>query len=281
MVASVSHRCFVSAAGTADCAGLNQYGQLSGTTNNGSGAPNPTPISATIPGGQVTQVAPTFTSTCALTSAGEVWCYGDNFNGELGNSSNLGTDAAHPTPTKVAGIPSPAIAIGAGATHACAALNTGALACWGNNGAGELGQPVATTRSATPLVAPGVNLLDAPGPIALKVKKPKFKFAKSGRKISAKSTIRLTGTGPLTKTACKGKITATFSAKKKRVARGSFKLSFKKGACQIKLSQKLPGSVKGKKLKLALKFGGLTRIGDSDISALAKTFSVKVPRSIR
>jgi len=74
--------------------------------------------------------------TCALTSAGIVWCWGRNEDGELGR----GTSG---DPLGVAPVTMPAgrtfTDIAAGSSHICALDDAKHVWCWGDNSAGQLG----------------------------------------------------------------------------------------------------------------------------------------------
>lgn len=283
-----SATCFVTAAHNADCVGLNQYGQLSGIVNNNTGAANPSPATAPLGGATVVQLAAMSDAACALTSVGEVWCYGNNYDGQLGNVTDMLADVAHPTPAKVAGLPAPVIAIGNGYNFACAVLNTGAVYCWGNNGSGQLAQP-SPSRLGSPVLIAGVNLLDAPPAITLKQGRLKFKFKKSRGRIRATTTLTFTGSSALGVSNCTGKIaTSLYSSKKvkkktriKRYAKKSFKLGFVKNTCRAKVSLKLSGATSGKKLKFSVDYAGATYAGAADVSPYSKVSNVKVPRKIR
>ncbi|MEE2901751.1 MAG: hypothetical protein VYC39_05445 [Myxococcota bacterium] len=72
--------------------------------------------------------------TCALRGQGEIYCWGTNNFGQLGN----GTVTNALTPTAVNGISS-AEQVSAGTSHACARLQTGVVQCWGINTSGQLG----------------------------------------------------------------------------------------------------------------------------------------------
>lgn len=62
--------------------------------------------------------------TCALTSGGEVWCWGSGFQGALGD----GTWVDRTTPVRFT-LPEPAIDVAVGAGHSCAVLRSGAVVC--------------------------------------------------------------------------------------------------------------------------------------------------------
>lgn len=85
---------------------------------------------------------------CALLSDGTVHCWGRNGAGQLGlgNNQNIGDDGADAQPGDVAlrldfaGDTNDIARIAAGANHACAVSNGGAIYCWGEEGAtGRLG----------------------------------------------------------------------------------------------------------------------------------------------
>jgi alpha-tubulin suppressor-like RCC1 family protein len=71
--------------------------------------------------------------SCALSSEGAVWCFGDDLNGQLGdgpvNSSGKAVNA----------IAGGAVSIDVGSLHSCAALEDGRVRCWGENNNGRLG----------------------------------------------------------------------------------------------------------------------------------------------
>jgi alpha-tubulin suppressor-like RCC1 family protein len=72
--------------------------------------------------------------TCALVDSGEVFCWGRNEWGQLGNNTLV--DSA--VPVQVHGI-TEAIAVSSGFKHTCALLASGRIRCWGDNTLGQLG----------------------------------------------------------------------------------------------------------------------------------------------
>jgi alpha-tubulin suppressor-like RCC1 family protein len=83
-----------------------------------------------------------FNFTCALTHEGTIRCWGANDTGQLGVGSvdGLCWDASTiPAPTNVVSFANDTVHIEAGFSHSCAMSETGGVACWGANTAGQLG----------------------------------------------------------------------------------------------------------------------------------------------
>jgi alpha-tubulin suppressor-like RCC1 family protein len=102
--------------------------------------------------GAVSGVAAGFDSTCVVTAAGDVWCWGYNVNGELGHDGGVdagdgnccidvtfcGFKSCTGVPSKVKGL-GPTKSVAVGCSHACALENDGTVWCWGANDKGQLG----------------------------------------------------------------------------------------------------------------------------------------------
>jgi alpha-tubulin suppressor-like RCC1 family protein len=100
-----------------------------------------------------------YSHTCAVTSTGAVYCWGDNGSGQLGPGA---TGATSTTPALVQGLGNDAdgviAVVAAGALsvlgvrtgHSCALLGNGHVWCWGSNVYGELGDGQAAS-SSTPV----------------------------------------------------------------------------------------------------------------------------------
>jgi alpha-tubulin suppressor-like RCC1 family protein len=100
----------------------------------------------------VTAIAAGGAHACALTSGGAVECWGDNRYGQLGN----GTRARSASPVAVSGLSRGVIAVTAGGGHTCALTTAGAVRCWGENGYGQLGDGTNANR-ALPVSVSGLT----------------------------------------------------------------------------------------------------------------------------
>ena len=89
--------------------------------------------------------------TCALTSANQVRCWGDNPQGQLGDNSR--TRRAAPTSSVLSNVS----AIAAGLNHTCALQTDGDVFCWGDNEYGQIGNGGAATADDANV---GSELLD-------------------------------------------------------------------------------------------------------------------------
>jgi hypothetical protein len=145
------------------CWGENDQGQLGNGSVGGGANPTPTEVAGLPPAAQV-EVSPGGAFVCALLQSGGIDCWGGNVSGNLGDQTL--TQSATPQP--VDGI-SNATSIAVGTSHACAVVTaapgstpTNQLWCWGDNGAGELGEGSTNsgsipTRSEIPVIATQVS----------------------------------------------------------------------------------------------------------------------------
>jgi alpha-tubulin suppressor-like RCC1 family protein len=74
-------------------------------------------------------------------TTGTVWCWGNNYSGQLGSSTNSGTSNPNPTALQV-GTDSHWVSSDAGGNHSCGVKTDGTAWCWGSNTDGELGSSV-------------------------------------------------------------------------------------------------------------------------------------------
>jgi len=144
------HSCALLQNKTVQCWGRNNEGQL-GIGN--SSTPKLTPVEVTtLNNADVIAIGASGLTTCALTGTGEVWCWGYNAYGQVGDN-NMPNNAV--SPQKV--IPGNAKELAVGGLHVCARLIDGKVQCWGLNSKGQLGIAGDTQNKQTPTDAAAVG----------------------------------------------------------------------------------------------------------------------------
>jgi alpha-tubulin suppressor-like RCC1 family protein len=169
LAAGSTHSLVLTSTGELYTFGENQFGQLGRATNSGTENANQVPERISLPGasGQVAQIAAGVEQSLALTSTGQLYAFGGNRYGELGDATNVGTQIPNPTPTPVAlpGASGQVVQIAAGVEHSLALTSTGQLYAFGGNRYGELGR-AANVETPVPNPTPAaVNLPAAAGPV--------------------------------------------------------------------------------------------------------------------
>ena len=111
-------------------------------------------------GEQWTAISSGLSFTCALTSAGKVFCWGANGTGQLGQ----GDTGNRTAPTLVA-LPNDAVAtkIAAGQGHACVVTDVASLICWGAGNQGQLGNGGLDNVGDDELLTAGNAVIALPG----------------------------------------------------------------------------------------------------------------------
>jgi len=84
---------------------------------------------------KVVQMAAGGGHTCVLTTADSVKCWGDNYFGQLGN----GTDVGSWEPIDAIGVTDNVLKIASGSGHVCALMMEGDVLCWGDCSFGQCG----------------------------------------------------------------------------------------------------------------------------------------------
>ena len=140
------HACAVRNDGTVWCWGANDFGQLGDNTATDSEKP----VQVAMLTDAAIAVAAGDSTSCALTKKGDVWCWGHNDAGELGD----GTNSDSRTPVQVKGV-SGVTAIAVGSGHACALGGDGSVLCWGSNDDGQLGDGTTSDRNMA-IAVPGL-----------------------------------------------------------------------------------------------------------------------------
>ena len=127
------HTCALDASGSAWCWGDNS--SYNGELGDGLARPGFQSRPQAVAGGlKFTSISATGDHTCAITSTGAAYCWGENDNGELGDE----TTENKFTPTAVTG-GLRFLMISSGDDHTCGITLTGATYCWGRNDYGQLG----------------------------------------------------------------------------------------------------------------------------------------------
>ncbi|HET9049492.1 MAG TPA: hypothetical protein VFN29_11095 [Chiayiivirga sp.] len=141
------HSCALDGEHTVWCWGLNSNGQLGDGSSQAFGwSAVPRHVSDASGQGVLSTIAEVDTGeeySCALSDAGAVWCWGSNYQGQLGD----GSTTPRSRPVQVLGLPD-IRHLALGARHACAIAVDGALWCWGENGSGQLGDGSTTDRTS-------------------------------------------------------------------------------------------------------------------------------------
>ncbi|MBW2526374.1 MAG: hypothetical protein JRI23_19495 [Deltaproteobacteria bacterium] len=127
---------------------------------------------------------------CAIRSAGDTWCWGDNGTRQIGVNATVpcgdctplpecATSECVPTPQPMPGLDSGVAELALGEGHGCARRTDGTVVCWGDNSHGQLGQADLSMVATSPQQVPGLSgvsqlwagtshncaLLDSPGQV--------------------------------------------------------------------------------------------------------------------
>ncbi len=155
IVAGDGHTCALLDNYTVKCWGTNGFGEL-GLGDTAWRGDDPLEMGDYLP---VVQLGPDFTPvsltskgyhTCALSSAGQLKCWGRNTYGQLGiGDTDAPNGASHGDQPNEMGAQLPVINVGnnltvqqvaTGVQHTCALLSDNTVKCWGHNVSGELGK---------------------------------------------------------------------------------------------------------------------------------------------
>ncbi len=152
--------CALLANGQVACWGRNVTGQLGIGGNAAVHQATATSPAAVDPGPVVRQVSTGFRGACATLDTGAVYCWGDDQNGRVGDGTPGGGNVTAPSlVVGLDGVQRVALEVQANYSHACALLDTGAVLCWGSDGAGQLGDggEFGPRTSAVPVVVEGLD----------------------------------------------------------------------------------------------------------------------------
>lgn len=139
------HSCALTGAGAVKCWGANAFYEL----GDGTGTGRPTPVGVVGLSSGVVAISTSGHTTCAITSAGGLRCWGRNWYGGLGDGTTFNRNA----PVGVLGLSGPVISVAVALDHTCAVTVAGAVQCWGRNNLGQLGDYTTTDRHKAVTVA--------------------------------------------------------------------------------------------------------------------------------
>jgi alpha-tubulin suppressor-like RCC1 family protein len=139
-----SHACGLTSGGQAWCWGRNPYGQLGDSTATN----RSTPVAVWQQGATYTSLTAGANHTCAIATGGQAWCWGEDADGRLGDS----TTATIPLiPVRVHPLGAVAFtSLSAADMHTCGLDSGGQAYCWGSNDSGRLGNN-STAYALTPV----------------------------------------------------------------------------------------------------------------------------------
>jgi alpha-tubulin suppressor-like RCC1 family protein len=146
ITAGEKHTCALDTTGQAWCWGYGAEGAMGGGFSFGDSIP----VQVTHPGGVTfSSIHTEYRHTCALTSAGQAYCWGKNGSGQLGNNNTTTqyTPVAVQQPVGVT-----FAQIRTGYDNTCAVTSGGQAYCWGlNNNRGQVGDGTIWTTRRTPV----------------------------------------------------------------------------------------------------------------------------------
>lgn len=151
VAAGARHVCALLRNGFVSCWGSNTFGALAQPT----GTSNATPqVVANNSVSNTIAISSGDSSTCTLTSAHAVYCWGANAVGQLGHGNNASTA----TPMLVVNLTglSP-VGISAGSGHVCVVLTDQTARCWGYDFDGELGDGTNAAYIPNPVTVIGLQ----------------------------------------------------------------------------------------------------------------------------
>jgi alpha-tubulin suppressor-like RCC1 family protein len=152
---ALSHSCALRANGSVVCWG----GNLNGQVGDGTSGNNKTTTVAVMGLTDTVAISAGVGHTCALKGSGAIACWGNNFNGQVGDGNTGGISTNLVAVTTLSGNLTGTTAVSAGYQHTCALKNDKTVACWGDNQYGQLGDGTTITRTVSAVVGSLTNVV--------------------------------------------------------------------------------------------------------------------------
>ncbi|MFM2416605.1 MAG: hypothetical protein RL385_1328 [Pseudomonadota bacterium] len=139
------YACRLLDSGDVECWGRTAVGVLGALAPANGNVPTSSPVKISGLPGKAISIATGDRHACAVISGGEVYCWGSDTYGELGDDLGMNTTE----PRKVAGVSGAVSVTASGTNNTCVLLSTKKVLCWGGNSVGAVGTGEETQASVT------------------------------------------------------------------------------------------------------------------------------------